>query len=270
MIATPLGNRNDITLRALETLKAVPVLFAEDSREVSKLLELYGVSREGKRVYSYASHNMKEATRKAVEILGEGSDIGFVSDRGTPGISDPGALLARAARDAGHDVVPVPGPSSVVAALSVSGMGADRFLFLGFPPPQKKERDALWDGARALGLTFSFFESPKRIRETMGEVALRFPEGRAFLAREMTKIHESFVTVALSALDPAALVELGEYVVVIDPGPRVSTSETPPWEEEMRLRLLPDKEWAKALAARYETGASEIYNALQKVKSGRK
>src|SRR4051812_23180358 len=134
IIATPLGNRNDITLRALETLRALDTLFAEDTRELAKLLDLHGISPGAKRLHSYASHNMREATEKAMGLLRDGNSIGFVSDRGTPGVSDPGPMLVARAKEEGYDVLPIPGPSSVTTVLSVAGVSADRFLFIGFLP----------------------------------------------------------------------------------------------------------------------------------------
>src|SRR5262249_30288621 len=150
-IGTPLGNRLDITLRALEALKSLQFFFAEDSREFFKLLDLYQIPHGEKRVHSYGNHNMKEATEKALAWLAEGNDVGFVSDRGMPGISDPGALLAGRARAAGYAVLPIPGPAAVTTLLSVCGFPADRFLFLGFLPLGPKERGAVFASVRAAG-----------------------------------------------------------------------------------------------------------------------
>lgn len=264
MIATPLGNLEDVTLRALEMFKSLDVFFAEDSREFLKLLSALKIAAENKRVYSYASHNMKEATEKALGILETGTQIGFVSDRGTPAISDPGALLIEKVREKGHSVIPIPGVSSVTAALSVSGVQDGRFLFLGFLPTTQKAREETYSAIEKLGAPTVIFESPKRVRETVAEFQKRFPKGKLFSAREMTKIHESFLWSELKDLDSGSYPELGEYVLVLVPG-EVELEED--YLTEIQLRLGTDKEWAKAVSAKYGMTSSEIYNALQKEKN---
>lgn len=263
-IGTPLGNRNDITLRALETLKSLHFFFAEDSREFFKLLDLYQIPHDGKRVHSYGNHNMKEATSIAMQWLEEGHDVGFVSDRGMPGISDPGALLAERARAAGYPVLPVPGPAAVTTLLAICGYSADRFLFLGFLPLGPKERGIAFATVRAAAVTACFYESPKRIRETLSDLAREFPNGQVFLGREMTKLYESYTHLVLRDLAAFEAPEKGEYTVVLDPGPPDVAPEA--WREEVRARLAHDKEWAKGVAARYGMSASEVYNALQDLK----
>ena len=266
IIATPLGNRNDITLRALEMFRELEVFFAEDSRELSKLLEIHGIPFKQKKIHSYGAHNMKEATEKAVGFLSEGQSVGFVSDRGTPGISDPGPVLVRRAREQGFPVIPIPGASSVVTAMSVSGLSGDRFLFLGFVPTSRGEREELYALVRQVGLPTCFFESPKRIRKTVQELISHFPGGGLFIGREMTKLYESYAWLALADVDPEAVMEKGEFAIVLEPGPREEVKTTD-WEEEVRLRRAPDKEWAKHLAARSGVTASEIYNSLQRLKN---
>lgn len=127
IIATPLGNRDDITLRAQAKIQELEYFFVEDTREFQKLLSLLGIENATKKYHSYASHNMKEATAMALRFLAEGKDIGFLTDRGTPAISDPGALLVQKARAAGFSITPIPGPSSVTTLMSVSGMTDGRF-----------------------------------------------------------------------------------------------------------------------------------------------
>lgn len=264
LIASPLGNREDITLRALGLLRAIPVLYAEDTRELGKLLDLHAIDRAGRKIFSYASHNMKAATDKALETLAAGLDVGFVSDRGTPAISDPGYLLVREARRRGFDVVPIPGPSSPIAALSVSGFSADRFLFLGFLPTGKTDREKIFAKARDLAFPFCFLESPKRAHATLEEIAREFPEAEIFVAREMTKMHETFTAVSASGLDVSKIPELGEFTIVIQPGEAPAKPEA--WKEELTLRLSSEKAWAKGIAERHGIAASEVYNALQKSK----
>jgi len=273
IIATPLGNREDITLRALTELKRLRCFFAEDSREFLKLLELYEILGAGKKVHSYASHNMKEATEAALRVLRSGEDVGLVTDRGTPCISDPGAWLVRCALDEGIGVTPIPGASSVTALLSVSGFSADRFLFLGFLPTANGERDSLLTSLRGVEYSVCFFESPRRIRKTVHELQTLFPERRIFFGREMTKHFESFHGAKLSTLDPESLMEKGEYAVVLEGG---QGQETKPHDLQQQLdaaiaeRLAPDKSWAKSLVSQLGLSASEIYNALQQRKNSGK
>lgn len=264
LIGTPLGNLQDVTLRAVETLKGLSVLFAEDTRELGKLLELVGVGAAGKTLHSCANHNLKDATEKALRYLREGKDLGFVSDRGMPGISDPGARLARLARAEGFGVVPVPGPSAPTTLLSVSGFEADRFVFLGFPPEKTGEREKLFSAVRALDVPICFFESPRRVRATLAELKARFPGGRVFVGREMTKLHETFTAEALAELDPESVPELGEFTIAVLPGPAEAAPEA--WQQEAKLRLLSERDWAKALAARFGVAAKDIYNFLQQQK----
>lgn len=264
MIATPLGNLEDVTLRALERFRTLQVFFAEDSREFLKLLSALKIAAENKRVYSYASHNMKEATERALHVLETGQSIGFVSDRGTPAISDPGALLVEKVRAAGYMIEPIPGPSSVTAALSVAGVNDGRFFFQGFLPSTDKARGEIFSLIEKGGFPAVIFESPKRIRDTVSELKARFPRGALFAAREMTKMHESFFWHSFSVLDPQHYPELGEYVLVVLPGEAEISKD---FLGEISLRLGTDKEWAKAVSAKYGMTPSEMYNALQKEKN---
>lgn len=264
MIATPLGNRGDITLRAIETLKTLEVLFAEDTREAVKLLELCGLSASGKRVQSYAAHNMKGSTEKALECLRRGESIGFLSDRGTPAVSDPGALLAREARALGFEVIPIPGPSAVTALFSVAGLEDGRFLFVGFPPTGASDRQQWWDRIEQAGVPACLYESPQRIRATVAELKARFPEGVIFFGREITKSFESFGWHRLADVDSEGFVEKGEYSLFVRPGKKAVVGE--PWREEVTARLASEKQWAKSVADRHGVSAKEVYNALQERK----
>lgn len=260
VVATPLGNRADITLRAIEVLKNAVCIFAEDTREAVKLLELCGISPAGKKIHSYASHNLKQATELALRILQENRRVVLITDRGTPGISDPGALLVHAAREEGVRVVPIPGPSAVSALVSVSGLVDGQFIFWGFLPKEDKHRHELWARWKQLGWAACFFESPRRIRETASELKVFFPHGRIFIGREMTKLHEEYRWLTLAELGPADLPEQGEYAVLLDPG---KYQEADAWHREVALRLATDKEWSKDVAARHGVAARDVYNALQ-------
>src|SRR3989338_5747613 len=153
MIATPIGNLEDLTLRARRLFTELQYFFAEDSREFKKLLNTLTIALQDKHIFSYASHNMKEATNQAIQLLRQGTSVGFVSDRGTPGISDPGAELVQRAQSEGIRVVPVPGPSALSAILSVSGLSDGRVYFQGFLPKTGKERRQLFDSVQTGGIS---------------------------------------------------------------------------------------------------------------------
>jgi len=261
IIGTPLGNLEDITLRAKRLLRECRHLFAEDTRELAKLLNLLGISLEGKKLHSYSSHNMKEATQLALELL-QRESIGLVSDRGMPAISDPGSILVEQALEAKVRVVPVPGPSAVTTAFSVAGIAETEFHFVGFLPTTLKQRQILWEKLRNWPSPLCFFESPKRIEETLQEIQREFPDGRVFLARELTKQFEQLVWLNLK--DEIKRGEsLGEFTVILIPGP-IPTKLS--WQQELEERMLTDKEWSKKVSIRYGCAASEVYNALQRLK----
>lgn len=264
VVATPLGNRLDITLRAIECLKQVRCIFAEDTREALKLMDLCGISAEGKKIHSYASHNLKKATELALKILGEGESVALVTDRGTPGISDPGALLVAAAREQGTKILPVPGASAVSALISVSGLKESEFFFVGFLPRENKPRAALFDRIARLGAAACFYESPRRIRETIEHLKAAFPQGSVFFGREMTKVFEQYELRVLADCGPENFPEQGEYVVLLRPG---AVEKVQDWEEQVRLRAASDRDWSKALAAQYGIASKEAYNALQRLRA---
>lgn len=265
VMATPLGNRNDISLRALELLRSLENFCAEDTREFHKLLALYGIEGKGKRVQSYANHNLKRSTEVALEWLRNGADVGLVCDRGTPALSDPGYLLVQQAYAEGFPVTPVPGASSITAALSVSGFSTDRFLFLGFLPRSGKSRKESFELIRRSGLPACIFESPQRIKETAIELGQQFPNGELFAARELTKVFESLTRVSLNAVESENWVEKGEFVLVVNPGAPPEEKQ-PDWLDELQRRTCSDKEWAKGIAAQYQVSAKEAYDALQRKK----
>ncbi len=266
IIATPLGNLGDITLRAIELFKSLDVFFAEDSREFQRLLMALQISSEGKKVFSYASHNLKESTEHAIKLLLEGKSVGLVTDRGTPAISDPGARLVKQAYEEKIPVIPVPGVSSLTTLISVSGMDSGEFEFVGFLPFQEKQRTQLWERVAKRNIPLVFFESPKRIRETVSELKKEFPKGELFIGREMTKKFEEYRWLSLENVESNSLTDLGEYAAILVPGQKELELD---WKKEISLRLATDKEWAKEMGRRFGMASSEIYNALQKIKSNR-
>jgi 16S rRNA (cytidine1402-2'-O)-methyltransferase len=217
LVATPIGNLGDVTLRALETLGAVDAIACEDSRVTRRLLERYAIATP---LLTYHEHNAEVARPKILARLEAGAAIALVSDAGTPLISDPGFKLVQAAQAAGHVVTPVPGASAVLAALTASGLPTDRFFFEGFLPPRTAARRSRIDELADLPATLVFFETGPRIAAMLDDVAARLGERPAAVCRELTKLHEEIrrgevTTLALAYRDGAET--RGEFVVVIGP-----------------------------------------------------
>jgi 16S rRNA (cytidine1402-2'-O)-methyltransferase len=215
VVATPLGNLQDLTARAASVLRAVPVVAAEDTRHTRRLLAHLDAHP---RLVSVHAHAEPERLRQVVGLLAGGQDVALVSDAGTPAVSDPGAELVRLARAAGVRVVPVPGPSAVAAALSAAGLPADRYLFLGFLPRKGPERRALLGRAASEPWTVVLYEAANRLAPLLAELADAGQGGRrAVVARELTKVHEEFRdgSVADLAAHYAASPPLGEVTLLL-------------------------------------------------------
>jgi 16S rRNA (cytidine1402-2'-O)-methyltransferase len=198
VVATPLGNLGDLSLRAMEVLRAVPVVAAEDTRRTRGLLSHLGASP---RLLSYHAHSEEARLEALLEILHDGRDVALVSDAGTPVVSDPGTDLVAAARASGVTVVPIPGPSAVATALSAAGLRGDRYLFLGFIPRKGGERARLLARAAAEEWSVVFFEAPPRLADLLEDLARAVGDSRrAVVARELTKLHEEFRAGTLAEL----------------------------------------------------------------------
>lgn len=193
IVATPIGNMGDITLRALETLKSVDLILCEDTRETKKILNKYDIDKP---TMSYHAQSKLSKTDKIFELLEEGKDLALVSDAGTPGISDPGAMLVSQVKMHFGDkvkVIPIPGASAIITALSASGLPTHEFTFLGFMP-HKKGRETLFKEISESKRTMGFYESPHRIMKTLEALVKFCPNKKVCVARELTKIYEEFVT----------------------------------------------------------------------------
>ncbi len=190
VVATPIGNLGDITLRALETLKASDTIFCESLRKSRILLSHFGIS---KRLFVINSKNERKAVYKLIARLRKGEKVSLITDSGTPGISDPGYLPVKMAVDEGFKVVPVPGPSSLTAFVSVSSLPSERFIFEGFLPRSSARRRKRIRELLSTGYTFFFFESPSRILDTLSDLAALSPERRVAVGRELTKLHEEVI-----------------------------------------------------------------------------
>ena len=218
LVATPIGNLGDITLRALETLAGVDVIACEDTRITRRLTERYGITAE---LTPYHEHNAATARPKILARLSEGASIALVSDAGTPLISDPGFKLVREACAAGHAVTALPGPSSVLTALSVAGLPTDRFFFEGFLPAKEAGRRRRLSELTRIDATLVLFESGNRMQQTLADLAEIMGAREAAICRELTKLHEEVTRATLPELaaQAATLETRGEFVLVIGPPP---------------------------------------------------
>lgn len=219
IVATPIGNLGDITLRALEILKSVDLILCEDTRETKKILDKYAINTP---TMSYHAQSKLSKVDKIFELLEEGKNLALVSDAGTPGISDPGAMLVSQIRArttlAQTEVIPIPGPSAVIAALSASGLPTHEFTFLGFLP-HKKGRETLFKEIAISERTMVFYESPHRILKTLESLIKFCPNKKVCIARELTKIYEEFKTgtpeEVLEYLTKNPEKQRGEFTVIV-------------------------------------------------------
>src|SRR5690349_9774277 len=215
LVATPIGNLADITHRALQVLRDVALVACEDTRHTRKLLQHYGLDTK---TISYHEHNEQQRARDLIELLQQGSDIAVVSDAGTPAISDPGFRLVRAAIENGVAVVPVPGPSALIAALVAAGLPTDEFFFGGFLPARASARRARLNELRAVPGTLIFYEAPHRLASSLKDAYEVLGEREAVVARELTKLHEEIRRGRLSELSEhyASVEPRGKIVLLID------------------------------------------------------
>src|SRR5882757_8635475 len=216
LVATPIGNLGDITLRALETLAGVDIIACEDTRITRRLTERYAISGLLK---PYHEHNAAQARPKILERLAQGASIALVSDAGTPLISDPGFKLVREVYAAGHHVIALPGPSSVLAALAVAALPTDRFFFEGFLPSRQMARRSRLSELARIDATLVMFESGNRVQETLQDLAEIMTGRDAAICRELTKMHEEVRRAKVSELAAiaGALETRGEFVLVVGP-----------------------------------------------------
>lgn len=215
--ATPIGNLGDLTLRAREILGRADLVLAEDTRVTAKLLAAYGLKP---RVERYDDHADEARTEQVLEKIAAGARVALVSDAGTPLVSDPGYRLVKAAAERGLLVTPIPGASAALAALSVSGLPTDRFLFAGFPPPKSAARRQWLEELAPIRATLVFYETGPRLAGSLADMAAVLGDRPAVMARELTKLYETIVRSDLAALavDPRCDTPKGEIVVVVGPG----------------------------------------------------
>ncbi len=217
MVATPIGNLDDITYRAVKILGEVDVIACEDTRHTSLLLSHYDIH---KRLIACHSYNEQASAKGIIQLLEEGKDVAYVSDAGTPGISDPGSRLVSAVRKAGFSVIPIPGPSALATLVSVSGFVGKAFTFEGFLSPKAGRRKARLETLLARNEAFLIYESPFRVIKTLKEISLLAENRKVVIGREMTKIHEEYLSGSAGEvaeiLEERPLVK-GEFAILVRP-----------------------------------------------------
>jgi 16S rRNA (cytidine1402-2'-O)-methyltransferase len=266
VVATPLGNLEDITLRALRVLREVDLVACEDTRRTGPLLRNHGITT---RTTSYFEHNERWKGERILAELRAGRDVALVSDAGTPGISDPGFRLVRDARMAGMPVIPVPGPSAAVTALSVSGLPSDRFLFVGFLPSRSGQRRRALEGLAAVRETLVLYESPVRVLAALEDMESVLGNRVAFLCREATKRHEEYRSGRLADLR-RSLAERegvrGEIVLVVGGAPEFKEPKAIDLADDLYVQLVAEgltrREAVKEAARRLGLPARDVYRRV--------
>jgi 16S rRNA (cytidine1402-2'-O)-methyltransferase len=258
VVATPIGNLDDITLRALRVLREVAVIAAEDTRRTAHLLARHGITTP---TTSLHEHNESRKSPAIVMRLLSGEDVALVSDAGTPTVSDPGVGLIRAAIDAGVRIEPIPGPSALVATLSASGLALESFAFLGFPPTRSKDRALWFDRLAATPGVAVFYESPHRIRQTLGELTNRLGDKWVVIGRELTKAHEELVRGPISEVLARLSSDRGEFTVVISIG---HTPDYGPVSVETAGQTR--RAAVAALAKSLGISANQLYEAVEQIR----
>ncbi|MFC5529985.1 16S rRNA (cytidine(1402)-2'-O)-methyltransferase [Cohnella yongneupensis] len=275
LVATPIGNLEDMTFRAIRTLKEVQLIAAEDTRQTRKLLTHYEIQN---RLVSYHEHNREASGPELIRMLAEGQSIALVSDAGIPAISDPGAELVASAVSEGIPVVPIPGANAALSALIISGLPTDRFMFVGFPPRERKGLNRLLDSLEGEAGTILFYESPHRLKKTLAVIAERWSGRSMAIVRELTKRHEEAVRGSVQAC--LAHVEqhqpLGECCIVLQgklsvDGAEASGQDAAAWWSSLTLaqhvQAYEDKgqtrkEAMKSAAADKGLSRRDVYQAL--------
>jgi 16S rRNA (cytidine1402-2'-O)-methyltransferase len=268
VVATPIGNLEDVTLRALKVLRDVSLVAAEDTRRTARLLQHYSISTP---TTSLHEHNERQKTPALVERLARGESIALVSDAGTPVVSDPGETLVAAARDAGIRVESIPGPSSVMASIAASGLPASQFTFAGFPPSRSKDRKLWLEQLLKEPRLLVLFEAPHRVLGTLTDIgALIGLDARVGVARELTKVHEELVIRPITVLLKRFAEPVGEFTLLVPPRSDVVQSKDAADPAALAAELgdltnngrLKRREALKVIAERHGIGVNTLYKLL--------
>jgi 16S rRNA (cytidine1402-2'-O)-methyltransferase len=272
VVATPIGNLEDVTLRALRILREVSLIAAEDTRRTARLLQHYSIST---RTTSLHEHNERSRTPSLIARLQAGESVALVSDAGTPIVSDPGTHLVAAAHAAGIRVEPIPGASAFVAALSASGLMQGEFVFAGFPPNRAKARRDWFSRLAEETRLIILYEAPHRIRATLEVMLETLGDRVVFVARELTKVHEQLVVKPISEVLAGELIERGEFTVVVSVNQPTAAAAAAPSAAEMAREFgvltnneaMARRQALKVLAIRYNMPARAVFGLLEEAKS---
>jgi 16S rRNA (cytidine1402-2'-O)-methyltransferase len=272
VVATPIGNLEDITARALRILREVSLIAAEDTRRTARLLARYGIKTS---MTSLHEHNEAVKSPQLVERLRRGDDVALVTDAGTPGVSDPGQRLVREAVAARIRVEPIPGPSAVMAALAVSGVDANTFTFLGFPPTRSKARDEWFASIRSYDTIVVFFEAPHRIQSSLEQLRRTVGDCQVVISRELTKVHEETFRGTVSEAAAHFSKPQGEFTIIVDIGQMAKLRPSDlPRAQDLCIEFgvmtnsgrLSRREAVAEIARKYGRSANEIYARIEEAK----
>ena len=276
VVATPIGNLEDVTARALRVLREAALIAAEDTRRTAHLLARYAINTP---TTSLHEHNEFKKTSTLIERLKRGDAVALVSDAGTPTVSDPGGHLIRAAIDAGIKVEAIPGPNAAIAALSASGVRSDTFLFMGFPPIRSKDRKHWLADIQRAGRPVVFYEAPHRLRRTLAEIRSLIGDVPIIAARELTKAHEELVRGPISTVLDRLTTPRGEFTVVLEivHVPDIEPRDVPDdvaiddeFGELTNNRHLTRKDAIISLADKHNLSRNQVYSAIERArKSGK-
>jgi 16S rRNA (cytidine1402-2'-O)-methyltransferase len=268
VVATPIGNLEDVTFRALRVLREVAVIAAEDTRRTARLLQHYSISTP---TTSLHEHNERTRSAALLERLRAGDSVALVSDAGTPVVSDPGMYLIAAAHAAGIRVEPVPGPSAAIAALSASGLASEQVIFCGFPPSRSNARKRWFAGFRSEPRTVVFYEAPHRIKGSLEDLLAEVGDRRVAVARELTKAHEELVVSPISSYLNRMGEARGEYTVVVEGARDGAASRAVPDAATLAVEFgeLTEhgrgrrRDAVRTLAEKYSVPSREMYRLLE-------
>lgn len=272
IVATPIGNLGDITLRALETLRGAHLIACEDTRHARRLLDHHGIRTQ---LLALHEHNEQAAAAKLIELLAAGKHVALISDAGTPAVADPGARAVAAVRAAGYRVTPLPGPNAAIAALSAAGLNDPHFHFAGFLPAKVGARGTAIDALKGIAATLAFYEAPHRVEATVADLAARLePQREMVIARELTKLFEEIARLPLAAA-PAWLAadanrRRGEFVLLVSapPPPREGIDAEAERILKLLLAELPVKQATKLAAEITGQPKNDLYARALEIRGG--
>lgn len=265
LIATPIGNLDDITLRAIKTIESADIIAAEDTRQTGKLLKHLNISKP---MIIYHRHNEDTKKEELVKLLMEGKNIGVITDAGTPGISDPGEVLVKRAIDEGIQVIPIPGACALINALIASGLNTREFVFYGFISNDNKLRENTFNDMKRQNKTIILYEAPHRLLKILEDIRSHFGDIYIVVAKELTKIHESFIRGSISEVEKVLENPKGEYIVLFEVNAKSEEEQEVDKVNELTMdeqyefyknKGMDKKEIIKQIAKNHKVNKNEVY-----------